>query len=92
MEVTSTIGTMGVIVADLGVEHMFQMHRAIVRHPDIGRGAADIEGDDAGMADRTADIDTLDQRADRPRGEQRDRPLVERPALDKAVDHHGAPT
>ena len=29
------------------------MHPAIVRHTDIGRGAADIEGDDAGMADRT---------------------------------------
>ena len=75
----------GVVIADPRVEHMFQMQRPIARNADIGRCAADIEGDDAGMADRPADIDTLDQRADRPGGEERDRSLHRDAGADQAA-------
>ena len=62
---------------------------AALREPDVGRGAADVERDDAVEARLPPDPDAADDAGDRARHEQVDRAARWRPAR---VDDAGAPT
>ena len=49
------------VVADLRVEEMAHAHLATSSHTDVGRGAADVEGDDRVVASHLAGPDAADQ-------------------------------
>ena len=61
------------VVADLRIEQVAHAHLAASSHTDVGRGAADVEGDDRVVASHLAGPDATDQTRDGAGHQQVDR-------------------